>query len=97
MQRCGEAAQRQRPGAAAAAAACCGCPLDVSPEPCRALLPSGHLPMRAEPLPMLALTHYCPSIPPLLSAGIFHVCRAFDDADVVHVEDRVDPVEGEEC
>lgn len=26
--------------------------------------------------------------------GIFHVCRAFDDADVVHVEDRVDPVEG---
>lgn len=27
--------------------------------------------------------------------GIFHVCRAFDDADVVHVEDRVDPVEGE--
>ena len=29
--------------------------------------------------------------------GIFHVCRAFDDADVVHVEDRVDPVEGETC
>jgi obg-like ATPase 1 len=27
--------------------------------------------------------------------GIFHVCRGFDDADVVHVEDRVDPVEGE--
>ena len=26
--------------------------------------------------------------------GIFHICRAFDDADVVHVEDRVDPVEG---
>ena len=26
--------------------------------------------------------------------GIFHVCRAFDDSDVVHVEDRVDPVEG---
>ena len=26
--------------------------------------------------------------------GIFHVCRGFDDADVVHVEDRVDPVEG---
>lgn len=26
--------------------------------------------------------------------GIFHVCRAFEDADVVHVEDRVDPVEG---
>ena len=25
--------------------------------------------------------------------GIFHVCRAFEDADVVHVEDRVDPVE----
>ena len=24
--------------------------------------------------------------------GIMHVCRAFDDADVVHVEDRVDPV-----
>jgi ribosome-binding ATPase YchF (GTP1/OBG family) len=24
--------------------------------------------------------------------GIFHVCRAFEDADVVHVEDRVDPV-----
>jgi len=29
-------------------------------------------------------------------AGIFHECRAFDDADVVHVEDRVDPVEGEQ-
>lgn len=27
--------------------------------------------------------------------GIFHVCRAFDDADVVHVEDRVNPIEGE--
>ena len=27
--------------------------------------------------------------------GIFHVCRAFEDSDVVHVEDRVDPVEGE--
>lgn len=25
--------------------------------------------------------------------GIFHVCRAFEDVDVVHVEDRVDPVE----
>lgn len=25
--------------------------------------------------------------------GIFHVCRAFDDKDIVHVEDRVDPVE----
>ena len=25
--------------------------------------------------------------------GIFHVCRAFEDADVVHVEDRIDPVE----
>ncbi|KDD75506.1 DUF933 hypothetical protein [Helicosporidium sp. ATCC 50920] len=25
--------------------------------------------------------------------GIFHVCRCFDDVDVVHVEDRVDPVE----
>ena len=25
-------------------------------------------------------------------AGILHVCRAFDDADVIHVEDRVDPV-----
>ncbi|KAG2454567.1 hypothetical protein HYH02_000412 [Chlamydomonas schloesseri] len=24
--------------------------------------------------------------------GIFHVCRAFEDADVIHVEDRVDPV-----
>ena len=24
--------------------------------------------------------------------GIFHVCRAFEDVDVVHVEDRVDPV-----
>lgn len=24
--------------------------------------------------------------------GIFHVCRAFDDPDVIHVEDRVDPV-----
>lgn len=26
--------------------------------------------------------------------GIFHVCRAFDDSDVVHVEDRVNPIEG---
>ena len=25
--------------------------------------------------------------------GIFHVCRGFEDADVTHVEDRVDPVE----
>ena len=25
--------------------------------------------------------------------GIFHVCRAFEDADITHVEDRVDPVE----
>ena len=25
--------------------------------------------------------------------GVFHVCRAFDDPDVTHVEDRVDPVE----
>ena len=25
--------------------------------------------------------------------GILHVCRCFEDADVVHVEDRVDPVE----
>ena len=25
--------------------------------------------------------------------GIFHVCRAFEDPDVVHVEDRVNPVE----
>ena len=25
--------------------------------------------------------------------GIFHVMRAFDDADVIHVEDRVDPIE----
>mmetsp|Transcript_11602 Transcript_11602/g.29978 ORF Transcript_11602/g.29978 Transcript_11602/m.29978 type:complete len:393 (-) Transcript_11602:1331-2509(-) len=25
--------------------------------------------------------------------GIFHVLRAFDDSDVVHVEDRIDPVE----
>lgn len=24
--------------------------------------------------------------------GIFHVCRAFEDPDVIHVEDRVDPV-----
>lgn len=24
--------------------------------------------------------------------GIYHVCRAFEEADVVHVEDRVDPV-----
>ncbi|CAI7856998.1 unnamed protein product [Closterium sp. NIES-53] len=24
--------------------------------------------------------------------GIFHVCRAFDDADVIHVEDTVDPI-----
>lgn len=25
--------------------------------------------------------------------GIFHVCRAFEDPDVTHVEDRVDPVQ----
>lgn len=25
--------------------------------------------------------------------GIFHVMRAFDDADVIHVEDRVDPID----
>lgn len=25
--------------------------------------------------------------------GIFHVCRAFEDVEVVHVEDRIDPVE----
>lgn len=25
--------------------------------------------------------------------GIFHVCRAFDDADVVHVEDRINPID----
>ena len=25
--------------------------------------------------------------------GIFHVCRGFEDPDVTHVEDRVDPVE----
>mmetsp|Transcript_6750 Transcript_6750/g.18084 ORF Transcript_6750/g.18084 Transcript_6750/m.18084 type:complete len:392 (+) Transcript_6750:62-1237(+) len=25
--------------------------------------------------------------------GIFHVCRAFEDPDVIHVEDRVDPVQ----
>mmetsp|Transcript_40677 Transcript_40677/g.105167 ORF Transcript_40677/g.105167 Transcript_40677/m.105167 type:complete len:392 (+) Transcript_40677:149-1324(+) len=25
--------------------------------------------------------------------GIFHVCRAFEDPDVIHVEDRIDPVE----
>mmetsp|Transcript_70889 Transcript_70889/g.224432 ORF Transcript_70889/g.224432 Transcript_70889/m.224432 type:complete len:386 (-) Transcript_70889:428-1585(-) len=25
--------------------------------------------------------------------GIFHVCRAFEDVDVVHVEDRIDPVD----
>jgi obg-like ATPase 1 len=25
--------------------------------------------------------------------GIFHVCRGFEDPDVVHTEDRVDPVE----
>jgi obg-like ATPase 1 len=24
--------------------------------------------------------------------GIYHVCRAFEDVDVTHVEDRVDPV-----
>lgn len=28
--------------------------------------------------------------------GIFHVCRAFDDPDVIHVEDRVvSPIWGE--
>lgn len=25
--------------------------------------------------------------------GIFHVCRAFIDPDVTHIEDRIDPVE----
>jgi len=25
--------------------------------------------------------------------GIFHVCRAFEDPDVIHVEDRIDPVD----
>lgn len=25
--------------------------------------------------------------------GIYHVCRAFEDPDVTHVEDRVDPVQ----
>ena len=25
--------------------------------------------------------------------GIFHVMRAFDDPDVIHVEDRVDPID----
>ena len=25
--------------------------------------------------------------------GIFHVCRAFTDPDVTHVEDRIDPVD----
>lgn len=25
--------------------------------------------------------------------GIFHVCRGFEDPEVTHVEDRVDPVE----
>ena len=25
--------------------------------------------------------------------GIFHVCRAFEDTDITHVEDRIDPVE----
>ncbi len=25
--------------------------------------------------------------------GIFHVCRAFEDPDVIHVEDRINPVE----
>ncbi len=24
--------------------------------------------------------------------GIYHVCRAFEDVDVTHVEDRIDPV-----
>jgi obg-like ATPase 1 len=24
--------------------------------------------------------------------GIFHVCRGFEDPDVTHVEDRIDPV-----
>lgn len=24
--------------------------------------------------------------------GIYHVCRTFEDPDVIHVEDRVDPV-----
>lgn len=36
-----------------------------------------------------------PTAPSQAVDGIFHVCRAFDDADVVHVEDRVDPMEGE--
>lgn len=25
--------------------------------------------------------------------GILHVCRAFEDPDVIHTEDRIDPVE----
>ena len=25
--------------------------------------------------------------------GIFHVLRGFEDADVIHVEDRIDPVD----
>lgn len=25
--------------------------------------------------------------------GIFHVCRGFEDPEVTHVEDRVDPVD----
>jgi GTPase involved in cell partitioning and DNA repair len=25
--------------------------------------------------------------------GIFHVCRGFEDPDVIHTEDRIDPVE----
>ena len=24
--------------------------------------------------------------------GILHVCRAFEDPDVIHTEDRIDPV-----
>lgn len=29
--------------------------------------------------------------------GIYHVCRAFEDPDVTHVEDRVDPVQVGGC
>ncbi len=33
-----------------------------------------------------------PTCTPPAVDGIYHVCRAFEDADVIHVEDRVDPV-----
>ena len=40
---------------------------------------------------MLSNAHVCRYVKAV--DGIMHVMRAFEDADVIHVEDRVDPVE----